>query len=983
MSIGALTDVNTTGVTSGDILVYNGGTGEWEPGTGGGGAVDSVNGQTGTVVLDGTDIAYDAGSTINQAIAGNTSNYNLLRQYIVDTDPDKVVVAKDSSNKIEIDSTVGGESIVLTTDGTNAVTVSDGRVDILPVVNATGGLTVNNNVGIGTTTPAYPLDVDGGTENTVASFSSTDSVAQIRIADGDATPFYLGVVGNNAYISPTGGTPADGLTINSTGDVTYGDITTTQNGSIVRGGFVNPASEANMVHLPHIVNDLAGFQNWGTITTSGLYWTRSGTSGSYTYSNEVTASDFDNGASFDGYSSTAGSWYSDDGVDGNTAGAGTITLEWSNELTYSAWAGIVFGANNFTATRVKIEAYRGGAWQTLCDITDNTDQVVLRQIGSNSGPGSATNKLRYTLGGSVNNGYFRIHTLYAANYRAGDNNLSGTFTDKTRGVHYLEKYKNNYVYGHFYPADTNTYNLGASSLQWNTIYSNGGNSSQWNTAYGWGDHASAGYLTTSTGDSRYIRNDTSDYFSGKLTFNGTAGSDALDLGSSDINAVRQIHANEYHQNGSGVPRSNLGDPTVTEMALFEEQFTCKTGLNNDYDDLTDLTFWTQATSGSSWVEESVTDDKKRRFLRTNDGHIDFAYGTYKFRVEFRGKGYTFANAIYSYFSTQGHDMQVHVWKKRCSDGTWIQHTAETDTVESWPGHLWMPFNRIPWYETNTTSESHFSDIRIEFTPNWNSTYPSNAIRLSGLQVWGGYPTGRRTPHRYDQNGKLITWGDLEVSGNLDVTGDVAITGDFVNDLSFATGKSLLVGTDEYAFKYISGSHGLKFDTTNAQYAFTDGSGSSLVTFQANNGDTDINRDLQVGRNLNVIGYITVPEFVEGETNKNDRITFSEFGLTAGRIHDIGGVAVGPSSATATYKLGFCEEIAANLILRGLVSVGITISGTPALGQPLYLGASGTITVTAPSTSGDIVRVIGHYMGEEQGGGSLVYFDPSNDWVEVS
>ena len=329
------------------------------------------------------------------------------------------------------------------------------------------------------------------------------------------------------------------------------------------------------------------------------------------------------------------------------------------------------------------------------------------------------------------------------------------------------------------------------------ITATGGSSTDWNNAYSWGDHSAQGYLTSETystptelltaiktvdgsgsgldadlidglGSYQFLRSDAADWFSGKLTYNGGEGSDALDLGVADINNVRQLNSHEYRQIESGVPRSNLGEPTVTEMALFDEQFTCKTGLNNDYDDLSDLTFWYQTNDGDSWVEQSETDDEKRRFLRTSNASIDIPYGTYKFRVEFHASGYTYANALYAYWTSQGHSTRVHVWKKRCSDGTWIQNTDSTQSVNAWPGHLWLPFPRIPWHETNTTSDQHFTDIRIEFTPTWNSTYPSNAIRLAGGQIWGGYPAGRRTPHRYDQNGKLITWGDLEVDGNVGI-----------------------------------------------------------------------------------------------------------------------------------------------------------------------------------------------------------------------
>ena len=77
--------------------------------------------------------------------------------------------------------------------------------------------------------------------------------------------------------------------------------------------------------------------------------------------------------------------------------------------------------------------------------------------------------------------------------------------------------------------------------------------------------------------------------------------------------------------------------------------------------------------------------------------------TYKFRVEFVGHGYTFANALSGYWSSQSHNTQVHIWKKRCDNNTWYQHTDSTTTISSWPGHLYLPFSTIAWHETNTTS----------------------------------------------------------------------------------------------------------------------------------------------------------------------------------------------------------------------------------------------------------------------------------------
>ena len=50
-----------------------------------------------------------------------------------------------------------------------------------------------------------------------------------------------------------------------------------------------------------------------------------------------------------------------------------------------------------------------------------------------------------------------------------------------------------------------------------TVTASGGNSGNWNTAYGWGNHASGGYLTSSSTQSKYLRSDAADTFSGHLS----------------------------------------------------------------------------------------------------------------------------------------------------------------------------------------------------------------------------------------------------------------------------------------------------------------------------------------------------------------------------------------------------------------------------------------------------------------------------------
>ena len=154
----------------------------------------------------------------------------------------------------------------------------------------------------------------------------------------------------------------------------------------------------------------------------------------------------------------------------------------------------------------------------------------------------------------------------------------------------------------------------------------------------WVPSSNPSYLTSSSTQSKYLRSDADDYFTGKLNWDGADYADGINMSLGNINDAHYVDASEYRQRLSGRPRNNLGDPTVTEMALFEEQFGPKTTLANDYDDLSDLTFWSQETSSSDWVElTSFSDDQKRKFLRTNTSNIALPNAYYKFRVEFKAR----------------------------------------------------------------------------------------------------------------------------------------------------------------------------------------------------------------------------------------------------------------------------------------------------------------------------------------------------------
>jgi hypothetical protein len=105
-------------------------------------------------------------------------------------------------------------------------------------------------------------------------------------------------------------------------------------------------------------------------------------------------------------------------------------------------------------------------------------------------------------------------------------------------------------------------------------------------------------------------------------------------------------------------------------------------------------------------------------------------------------------------------------------------------------------------------------------------------------------------------------------------------------------------------------------------------------------------------------------------------------VASNRIVDIMGDALADTSNANSKKfLGF-HTGSGSCVLQGMVDAGNSISGASA-GSALWIGASGAFSATAPTTTNYYSRVVGHYIGTGQGGAELVYFNPSQDWVQIS
>lgn len=147
--------------------------------------------------------------------------------------------------------------------------------------------------------------------------------------------------------------------------------------------------------------------------------------------------------------------------------------------------------------------------------------------------------------------------------------------------------------------------------------------------------------------------------------------------------------------------------------------------------------------------------------------------------------------------------------------------------------------------------------------------------------------------------------------------------------------------------------------------------------------------------LSVVGNISVTGTVDGVDIADSHASYEEDELKTGqntlmntsvsvasnKVVDIMGDALADTSNANSKKfLGF-HTGSGVCVLQGMVDAVSSISGATA-GGALWIGASGAFSATAPTTQNYYSRVVGHYIGTGQGGEQLVYFNPSQDWIQI-
>ena len=174
---------------------------------------------------------------------------------------------------------------------------------------------------------------------------------------------------------------------------------------------------------------------------------------------------------------------------------------------------------------------------------------------------------------------------------------------------------------------------------------------------------------------------------------------------------------------------------------------------------------------------------------------------------------------------------------------------------------------------------------------------------------------------------------------------------------------------------------------------TVGSGQDDYVLTYDHSAGAISLEASAGGGANMENSKTSPTSV-GEFNDGARLLtgHASASITAGNLVNLTGVGasnVGAQSANlAATGMLFMATDAANsneLLIEGVVKLSSTtttslMATNAKVGTPLYMSTTaGAVQTAAPSTSGDIVRVVGYVMNATD---RVIYFKPSVDWIEL-
>ena len=267
----------------------------------------------------------------------------------------------------------------------------------------------------------------------------------------------------------------------------------------------------------------------------------------------------------------------------------------------------------------------------------------------------------------------------------------------------------------------------------------------------------------------------------------------------------------------------------------------------------------------------------------------------------------------------------------------------------------------------------------------NTTAPTKALQVAGdisasghihTSVVSGSPTGPLTLHSDGDNGanpaeiKLAAYSGVEYIALNSNVGDVDtyILGDTNSHLTStplfhanAGDETIGIGTTTHTAKFnVAGDLST---TTHITASGNISSSGNLISSRQFDKSNTTNNNLAQGDIIYQGG---------GSTTQGDIVYMKSDGQW--------GSAQADAASTSTTLLGIAlgtDPDVDGVLLRGTYTLDHDVGDTQ--GVPLYLSddTAGQATATAPSDDGDIIRIIGYNLGDDD----EIWFDPDKTWVE--
>ena len=159
-------------------------------------------------------------------------------------------------------------------------------------------------------------------------------------------------------------------------------------------------------------------------------------------------------------------------------------------------------------------------------------------------------------------------------------------------------------------------------------------------------------------------------------------------------------------------------------------------------------------------------------------------------------------------------------------------------------------------------------------------------------------------------------------------------------------------------------------------------GSLNTAVTANTAKTGITSNQALAITANTAKGIFVSDDVGGVANATFEAIngiSANAGLIVSMLQD---TTADNTNANSKDFLGVVSSVSDIGVINGLVEITGQVPNGATVGRPLWLGTSGTFISAAPTATDSYARVVGHYIGPISQGTYGVFFNPSNDWIQI-